>query len=347
MASAPRPPPFPICASPQPPTSAQTDSAEANHVHRADTHQHASGSAQGGVRADANDTAQGGYLRGQQASLKGSKQRPQSAKASTQSSDLVEHILQRPQSATSHRQPPFWTGNMQPQQEEESHRQPADEDCLQQPHSKSGMSQQSVPHDGTTRRRRPQSAGQCRLSGDTQGLRLAQTPGGMSHEMRASSHLSPLRTVPEDMPAAMQAGTDRQGTSGEGRAGSLRAWRGMFTQAGTSEPAREAASATHGSRVNQSSSRPSSAQQQKPGKGKKPSGSQMQPAAIDQQQQLDRGDALPTDLSRRTGTPTRSRGRSTLSEGAVSTADGFIVDLTDQERYNTIFRCCHHSVCQH
>ncbi len=346
LASAPRPPPFPISASPQPPTDAQTDSAEAGHMHRADVHQHASGSAQGGVHADANDNAGGGYLRGQQASLKGSKQRSQSAKASTQSSGLVKHTLQRPQSAMSHRQPPFWTGHMQPQQEEDPHCQLADEGRLQQPHSKPGMSQQSVPYDGTMRQR-PQSAGQCRLSADTQGLRLTQTPGDMSHEMRASSHLSSLRTVPEDMPAAMQAGTDRQGTSAEGRAGSLRAWRGMYSQAGTSEPAREAASATHGSRVKQSSSRPTSAQRQKTGKGKRASSSQVQPAAIDQQQQLDRGDALPIDVSRRTGTPTRSRGRSTLSEWAGPTADGFIVDLTDQERYNTTFCCCHHSVCHH
>ena len=303
-------------------------------MHRADTHQHASGSTQGGVYGDANDSAPGGYLQGQQAGLKGSKQRPQSAKASTQSSDLTKRTLQRPQSATSHRQPPFWTGNMQPLQEEESHHQLADEDCLQQPHSKSRMSQHSVPHDGTPRRR-PQSAGQCRLSADTQGSRLAQTSGDLSHEARASSHLSPLRTVPEDMPAAMQAGTDRQGMSDEGRAGSLRAWRGMYSQAGTSEPAREAASATQGSRVRQSSSRPSSAQQQKAGKGKKPSGSQGQPAVIDQQQQLDRGDAVPTDLSRRTGTP--PRGRSTLSERPGPTANGFVAGLTDQERYNTIF----------
>ncbi len=302
-------------------------------MHRADTHQHASGSAQGGVYGDANDSAGGGHLQGQQASLKGSKRRPQSAKASTQSSDLIKRTLQRPQSATSHRQPPFWTGNMQPQQEEESHRQPADEDCLQQSHYKSRMSQQPVPHDGTTRRR-PQSAGQCRLSADTQGSRLAQSSGDMSHEARASSRLSPLRTVPEDMPAAMQAGTDRQGLSDEGRAGSLRAWRGMYSQAGTSEPAREAASATQGSRVRQGSSRPSSAQQQKAGKGKKPS-SQGQPAAIDQQQQLDRGDALPVDPSRRTGTP--PRGRSTLSEWPGPTANGLVVGLTNQERYNTLF----------
>ena len=234
-------------------------------------------------------------------------------------------------------------GSMQPQQEEEAHRQPADEDCLQQPYSKSRMSQQFVPHDGTTRRR-PQSAGQCRSSADTQGSRLAQSSGDMSHEARASSRLSPLRTVPEDMPAAMPAGTDRQGTSGEGRAGSLRAWRGMYSQAGTSEPATEAASVTQGSRVRQSSSRPSSAQQHKAGKGKKPS-SQGQPAAIDQQQQLDRGDAVPIDVSRRTGTP--PRGRSTLSEGPGPTANGFIVGLTDRERYNTIFRCCRHSDCQH
>ena len=312
-------------------------------MHRADTHQHASGSAQGGVYGDANDTAGGGYLQGQQASLKGSKQRPQSAKASTQSSDVVKHTSQRPQSAKSHRQPPFWTGNMQPLQEEESHCQLADEDCLQQPHSKSRMSQLSVPHDGTTQRR-PQSAGQCRSSADTQGSRLAQTPGGLIHEAHASSRLSPLRTVPEDMPAAMQAGTDRQGISDEGRAGSLRAWRGMYSQAGTSEPAREATSATQGSRVRQSSSRPSSAQQQKAGKGKKPS-SQGQPAAIDQQQQLDRGDGHPIDPSRRTGTP--PRGRSMLSEWPGSTVNGFAVGLTDQERYNTIVRCCHHSVCQH
>ncbi len=312
-------------------------------MHRADTHQHASGSAQGGVYGDAKDSAGVGDLQGQQASLKGSKQRPQSAKASTQSSDLVKRTLQRPQSATSHRQPPFWTGNMQPLQEEESHRQLAEEDCLQQSHSKSGMSQQSVPRDGTTRRR-PQSAGQCRSSADIQGSRLAQSSGDMSHEARASSRLSPLRTVPEDMPAAMQAGTDRQGMFGEGRAGSLRAWRGMFSQAGTSEPATEAASATQGSRVRQSSSRPSSAQQQKAGKGKKPS-SQGQPAAIDQQQQLDRGDVLPIDPSRRTGTP--PRGRSTLSESPGPTANGFIVGLTNQERYSTIFFCCHHSVCQH
>jgi len=109
----------------------------------------------------------------------------------------------------------------------------------------------------------------------------------------------------------------------------------MYSQAGTSEPAREAASATQGSRVRQSSSRPSSAQQQKAGKGKKPSGSQGQPAVIDQQQQLDRGDAVPTDLSRRTGTP--PRGRSTLSEWPGPTANGFVAGLTDQERYNTIF----------
>ncbi len=301
-------------------------------MHRADTHQHASGIAQGGVNGDATDSAGGGYLQGQQAGLKGSKQRPQSAKASTQSSDLVKRTLQRPQSATSHRQPPFWTGNMQPLQEEESHRQLADEDCLQPSHFKSGMSQQSKPHDGTTRRR-PQSAGQCRLSADTQGSRLAQSSGDLSHEARASSRLSPLRTVPEDMPAAMQAGTDRQGTSGEGRAGSLRAWRGMYSQAGTSEPATEAASVT-GSRVRQSSSRPSSAQRQKAGKEKKPS-SQGQPAAIDQQQQLDRGDAVPIDVSRRTGTP--PRGRSTLSEGPGPAANGFVVGLTDHERYNTKF----------
>ena len=347
LASAPRPPPFPISASPQSPTSTQTDSAEAYHMHRADTYQHAPGSAQGGVYGDANDSAEGGYLQGQQASLKGSKRRPQSAKASTQSSDLVQHALQRPQSATSHRQPPFWTGNMQPQQEEESHRQLADEGCLQQSHSKSGMSQQSVPHDGTTRRR-PQSAGQCTLSADTQGSRLAETPGDMRREMHASSHLSSLRTVPEDMPAAMQAGTDRQGTPAEGRAGSLRAWRGMYSQAGTSEPAREAASATHGSRVKQSSSRPSSAQRQKTGKGKVlPSGSQVQSAAIDQQQQLDTGNAVPIDVSRRSGMPTRSGGRSNLSEWAGPIANGYIVHLTNQERYNTIFCCCHHFVCQH
>ena len=341
---APRPPPFPVSASPQPPASAQTPSAEVDYMHRADTHQHASGSAQGGVRANANDTAQGGYLQGQQAGLKGSKQRPQSAKASTQSPDLVQHKLQRPQSATSHRQPPFWTGNMQPQQEEESHRQLADEGCLPQPHSISGMSQQSVPHDGTTRRR-PQSAEKCRLSADTQGSRLAKTPGDMSQEARASSHLSSLRTVPEDMPAAMQAGTDRQGMSGEGRAGSLRAWRGMYSQGGTSEPAREAASATQGSRVRESSSRLSSAQRQKAGKGKKPS-SQGRPAAIDQQQQLDIGDVPAMDLSRRTGTPTRSRGRSALSEWPAPAATGSVVGLTHQERYNTICCCCHHSVCQ-
>ncbi|KAL0035491.1 hypothetical protein WJX77_008723 [Trebouxia sp. C0004] len=332
LASAPRPPPFPISASPQPPTGSQTDSAEADHMHRADTHQHASGSAQGGVHMDGNDTAWGGYLQGQHTNLKGGNQRPQSAKASTQSSDLTKDTLQRPQSATSYRQPPFWTGNMQPQQEEESHCQPADEGCLQQPHPKSGMSQQSVPPDGTTRRR-PPSAGQCRLSADTQGLRLAQTPGDLSHEARANSHLSPLRTVPEDMPAAMQAGTGRQSMSAEGRAGSLRAWRGMYSQAGTSEPAREAASATHGGRV---SSRPNCAQQQKAGKGKKPSGPQMQPAAINQQQQLARGDSVRTYVSRRTSTPTRSRGRSTLSERPGPTANGFIVDLTDQERHQVV-----------
>ncbi|KAA6427234.1 MAG: hypothetical protein FRX49_02991 [Trebouxia sp. A1-2] len=332
LTSAPRPPPFPISASPQPPTGAQTDSAEANHMQRADTYQHASGSTQGGVYGDANDSARGSHLQGQQASLKGSKQRPQSAKASTQSPDLAKHISKRPQSATSHRQPPFWTGNMQPQQEEESHCQLADEGCLQQPHCKTGMSQQSVPHDGKTRRR-PQSAGQCRLSADTQGSRLAQTPGDMSHEAHASSHLSPLRTVPEDMPAAMQAGIDRQTMSAEGRAGSLRAWRGMYSQAGTSEPAREAASVTQGTQVRQSSSRPSSAQRQKAGKGKKPS-SLGQPAVLNQQQQLDRGDAVPIDLSRRIGTSTR--GRSTLSEWPGPTADGFHVALTDQERHQVV-----------
>lgn len=53
----------------------------------------------------------------------------------------------------------------------------------------------------------------------------------------ASGSGSGLKTVPEDGVTALQPGQIRQAALPEGRAGSLRAWRGMYTQASISEAA--------------------------------------------------------------------------------------------------------------
>ena len=321
LASAPRPPPFPAAASSQLPTSAQTDSA----MQTAHVDQHASSSGQGSSASS--QSALASHMQ----SSRGCKQRPYSARASTQAkeSHLVKRRVQRPHSAMSHVvQPPFWTGSMQQaesSQQHASHR--AIEDSMERPLPDEGHMQQPRSQQG--RMQRPQSAGQSRSSARFETSRLSDTQEDVSHAVSASSQHMPLKTVPEDMPACMQSGTDSQGTSAEGRTQSLRAWQDTYSQPrpGTSE----AASSFHNP-VKHGSSRPLSAERQHNGQ-QHASGLPVQQAAKAQRQPRDEGGALaPSDVSRRSSTPPRPRGRSTLSRADSVTPQGPTLDLTHQER---------------
>lgn len=317
LASAPRPPPFPAAASSQLPTSAQTDSA----MQTADAHQHASSRGQGSSASS--QSALASHVQ----SSRGCKQRPYSARAPTQEkeSHLVKRRVQRPHSAMSHAvQPPFWTGSMQQaesSQQHASHR--AIEDSMRRPLPDEGHMQQPRSQQG--RMQRPQSAGQSRSSAKGETCRLSDTQEDMSHAAAASSQHMPLKTVPEDMPACVQSGTGRQGTPAEGRTQSFRGWQDTHSQPrpGTSE----AAPSTHNP-VKHGLSRPSSAERQQ-----QASGPPVQQAAKAQQQPRDEGSGLaPPDVSRRSSTPPRPGGRSTLSRADSVTPQGPTLDLTHQER---------------
>ena len=176
----------------------------------------------------------------QRQGFKGSKQRPQSAQP------LAHRPLsgnsrpgKRPQSAvTPTTQPPFWTGSMQEvelsYQVDDCWRQPEQhhQGVLQQPQA--GLDAARGLGHGTILQR-PQSASSVRSS-HSAGAESTQ-PGHRGVGNMAAAGNQALRTVPEDDATALQPGQFRQTALPEGRAGSLRAWRGMYTQASASRAA--------------------------------------------------------------------------------------------------------------
>ena len=188
----------------------------------------------------------------QSQTAKGSKQRSQSAQA------LAHRPLsgnsktgKRPQSAvTPTVQPPFWTGSMQ--QVESSYQV---DDCWRQPelHQQSGLQQPPAEQDAAQQ-------------GSGHGITLQQSQSGADSSQPSHKGVSnvaaagnqALRTVPEDDATALQPGQFRQTALPEGRAGSLRAWQGLYTQASVSD----AASNGQQSQTLNSTSRPTSAAKQ-------------------------------------------------------------------------------------
>lgn len=208
--------------------------------------------------------------------FRGSRQRPHSAQASAKRPlSGSSKAPRRPQSAnptavtastvTPTAQPPFWTGRMQ--QHESLHQ--LDESCIldaqshdtwQQPIADGDEVQQPTGHQA--RRQRPQSASPGRNPSAA-----GASSSGRNGTALASSPCTALRTVPEDAAAAVQPGKPlfQQGALPESRAGSLRAWRGMYTQPSTSQAAsQEEKGQSHSRRpssasLQQKASRPSSA----------------------------------------------------------------------------------------
>ena len=207
--------------------------------------------------------------------FRGSKRRPHSAQASARRPlPGSSKASRRPQSAnptalnpptaTPTAQPPFWTGRMQ--QNESSHH--PEEDCIfdaqspnicQQPSTCEDGVQQPAGHQGY--RQRPQSA--------SPGRAPPAAGASSSGTALASGPCTALRTVPEDAAAALQPSKPLLQPSGlpEGRAGSLRAWRTMYTQPSVSQAAsHEETGQSHGRRprnasLQQKASCPSSATQ--------------------------------------------------------------------------------------
>ena len=200
-----------------------------------------------GTASDDDNVQPDGSAFMQSQGFRGSKQRPQSAQAAAKRPlSGSSKAPRRPQSATTTAvtppavtptaQPPFWTGCMQ--QHKSSH--PLDEGFISDAHSHDTWQQPRSGEDGVGvqqpagqqgRRERPQSAS----PGHAPSVAGASSRG-MSGS--ASSPCTALRTVPEDA-AALQPGKPlfQHATLPESRAGSLRAWRGMYTQASTSQTA--------------------------------------------------------------------------------------------------------------
>lgn len=180
--------------------------------------------------------------------FRGSKQRPHSAQTFPKRPlSGSSKAPRRPQSAnptsvtvptvTPTAQPPFWTGRMQ--QHESSH--PLDEGCLLDAHSHNTWQQPSAglvgvqpPAGHQGHRQRPQSASPGRAPSAA-----GASSSGTNGTGLASSPCTALRTVPEDAAAALQPSTPlfQQASLPEGQVDSLRAWRGMYTQASTSQAA--------------------------------------------------------------------------------------------------------------
>jgi len=332
LGSAPRPPTFPVSASPQPRTAAQTHSVVASSRQRIAVNMQGFDDMQRNGHSASVQNAQTGSV--QRAAAHGGQQRPHSAKATTQQSYIVKRKVQRPQSAMGRTvQPPFWTGSLG---QDASSQQATigslsdDESNMQQSQPDQGSMQQPGPREDILQR--PQSAGRSRSSSSFEASRLSQTQLGTSPESPSSSHYSTLRTVPEDEATCLQAGPVRQGASGEGRAGSLRAQRGMYSQPCTSDASTEAASP---SQAKQGSSRPGSAQRQH-GEHRQSARSRAdgQQPANGQGQLSNQENAVDCMAGMRSGTPPKPRGRSTLSawEGQQHNST---LDLTDQERYSS------------
>ena len=258
-------------------------------------------------------------------SFKGSRQRPHSAKTSTLEPHLARSRIQRPQSAKTHTvQPPFWTGRMQQTEpaQASSAKNQMDEGLMQQSQSDEGSQQK--PQSCAASSHRPQSEGHG-------ASRLSQAQKLVSPGAATGSPHSALRTVPEDFPTALQPGPFKQGSPAEGRAGSLRAWRGMHSQPCTSEAANETASLGQNSHVRHSSSRPLSAQQQHGKHRQTPESEAHDQQADPAHMQLDQENALPVRASLRSGTPPKPRGRSTLTQWQAPN-QAAALDLTEQER---------------
>lgn len=173
--------------------------------------------------------------------FRGSKQRPHSAQAAAKRPlSGSSKAPRRPQSATTTAvtpsvvtpiaQPPFWTGCLQ--QHGSSHQlddgfisDAHNHDTWQQPRRGEDSVQQPAGQQG--HRERPHSASPVHAS---------SLAGASSHGKSgtASSRCTAFRTVPEDV-AALQPGKPllQQAALPESRAGSLRAWRGTYTQAST------------------------------------------------------------------------------------------------------------------
>lgn len=186
--------------------------------------------------------------------FRGSAQRPQSAQASAKRplSGSSSKAPRRSQSAAVPRaveppavtptpQPPFWTGCMQQlplaaphQPNERISANTYAHDTWQ--HPKTGKSAVQQPTGQKGGRQRPQSASPGHAAGAASSQASAR---GMDQTGLASRPSPALRAVLEDTGTALQhsKGPFPQAALPEGRAGSLRAWRGMYTQASTSQVA--------------------------------------------------------------------------------------------------------------
>lgn len=200
--------------------------------------------------------------------FRGSKQRPHSAQASAKRPlSGSSKAPRRPQSAvtstagtspavTPTPQPPFWTGCMQqlelsPLPDEGCLSDIFDHDTRQQPKACEHGLQQPAGHKPS--RQRPQSA--------SSGCNPLAASSGTNDTAVARSPCKALRTVPEAAAARPALQPDqpvfKQATLAMGRAGSLRAWRGMYTQASTSQ-----GYASHEEKGQNSRTRPGSTSQQ-------------------------------------------------------------------------------------
>lgn len=260
-----------------------------------------------------------------------------------------------PPAMTPTAQPPFWTGCMQLESSHPYSEQISSDmyahDAWQHPRVGDNPVQQSTGHKGG--RQRPQSASPGYAAGAASSRASARATSQSG--LVAGSPCTALRTVPEEAGTALQPCQPPFPPAAipEGRAGSLRAWRGMYTQATpsqieasdeTNEGSRSGvsgafdqhhkvlrpATAARSHRVSRSTraSRPHSAHAQ--GVQQQQSGARQRPPAAENQAK-GRRQGRPASAGVQAGMLPEPAGRGVVGEEEGREA-GAVLDLTEAER---------------